>query len=255
MHRLVLTPLFTLDPCTLVPCTLYLIPFSCILQQAAVPLSGMFIKIYFNDKPLFLCDAVDEIIQPYIHHDDAVFIDELNTHTVKSMIHEMELPEIHAGIFFHPDLEALRKAFYKKFTIIQAAGGLVTNDQQEILIIFRRGKWDLPKGKLDKDETLEACAVREVQEETGLQQVQLLAPLTITYHTYHEGARFILKESHWYTMKAPGNQTLVPQLTEQITVTKWVTVPQIGEYLTTSYPSVADVLSLYAGNQLNPSVE
>lgn len=64
----------------------------------------MYIKIYFGDKPLFLCDAVDETLQPYVHHDDAVFIDELNNHTVKSMIHEMEQPEIHAGVFYHPDL-------------------------------------------------------------------------------------------------------------------------------------------------------
>ena len=63
----------------------------------------MYIKIFFNDKPLFLCDTVDEIIEPYIHHDDAVFIDELNTHTIKSMIHEMQEPEVHAGVFFNPD--------------------------------------------------------------------------------------------------------------------------------------------------------
>ena len=128
----------------------------------------MFLKIYFNDKPLFLCDEVDETIQPYIHHDDAVFIDELNTHTVKSMIHEMEQPAVHAGVFYHEKLEELKKAFFKKFTLVQAGGGLVRNEKKEILIIFRRGKWDLPKGKLDKGEKLEDCAVREVEEETGL---------------------------------------------------------------------------------------
>jgi len=90
----------------------------------------MYIKIYFNNKPLFLCDNVDETIQPYIHHDDAVFIDELNTHTIKSMIHEMEQEKVHAGVFFHPDLEELKKAFYKKFTIIIAAGGLVQNEKK-----------------------------------------------------------------------------------------------------------------------------
>lgn len=202
----------------------------------------MYIKIYFGDKPLFLCDAVDETLQPYVHHDDAVFIDELNSHTVKSMIHEMEQPEIHAGVFYHPDLGELKKAFYKKFTIVIAAGGLVLNEKKKILMIFRRGKWDLPKGKLDKGETLEECAVREVEEETGLQQVKLLSPLVITYHTYHEGARFILKESHWYNMKVSGEQNLVPQTEEGIHEIKWVTNKEAQNLFQECYPSVIDVI-------------
>ncbi len=204
----------------------------------------MFIKIYFNNKPLFLCDAVDETIQPYIHHDDAVFIDELNSHTVKSMIHEMEQPEIHAGVFYHSELEELKKFFFKKFTFIRAAGGLVKNEKKEILIIFRRGHWDLPKGKLDKGEKLEDCAVREVEEETGLKQVKLISPLTITYHTYHEGARFILKESHWFNMSVRGIQKAVPQLEEGIHEIKWVNPKDLQPYLKNSFPSVTDVLNL-----------
>ncbi|MBK6990539.1 MAG: NUDIX hydrolase [Chitinophagaceae bacterium] len=205
----------------------------------------MFIKIYFNDKPLFLCDSIDETIEPYVHHDDAVFIDELNSHTVKSMIHEMQLEKIHAGVFFHDDLDALKKAFYKKFTIIQAGGGLVLNEKNEILLIFRKGKWDLPKGKLDNGETISACAIREVEEETGLKNVKLIEPLIITYHTYHEGSRFILKESHWYTMKVSGNQTLTPQTEEDILEVKWITKEEAKQYFPECYPSVVDVLEKY----------
>ena len=202
----------------------------------------MFIKIYFDNKPLFLCDAVDEDLQPYIHHDDAIFIDELDSHTVKSMIHEMQLAKIHAGVFYHSNLEELRKAFYKKFTIIQAAGGLVLNEKKEILMIFRRGKWDLPKGKLDKGEKLEDCAVREVEEETGLQKIKLLSPLLITYHTYHEGTKYILKESHWYNMKVSGNQKLVPQTEEDIDAIKWVTTKEAEKLFPDCFPSVIDVI-------------
>lgn len=205
----------------------------------------MYIKIYFNDKPLFLCDAVDEVLQPFIHNDDAVFIDELNTHTVKSMIHEMELEKIHAGVFYHPDLEELKKAFYKKFTIVLAAGGLVLNEKKQILMIHRRGKWDLPKGKLDKGEKLEDCAVREVEEETGLQKVKLLSPLLITWHTYHEGARFILKESHWYNMKVSGEQKLVPQTEEDIHAIKWVTPEEAEKLFPECFPSVVDVIKAF----------
>jgi 8-oxo-dGTP pyrophosphatase MutT (NUDIX family) len=204
----------------------------------------MYIKIYFSDKPLFLCDAVDETIQPYVHHDDAIFIDELNTHTVKSMIHEMEQLKIHAGVFYHSSLDELKKAFFKKFTLIQAAGGLVVNEKKEILLIFRRGKWDLPKGKLDKGETLEECAVREVEEETGLTKIKLVSPLTISYHTYHEGTKSILKESHWYNMKVSGEQKLIPQTTEDILEIKWVKPDELSPYLKNSYPAIADVLQL-----------
>jgi len=213
----------------LVPCTLYLVPY-------------MYIKIYFDDKPLFLCDTVDEDLQPYIHHDDAIFIDELDSHTVKSMIHEMQLAKIHAGVFYHSNLEELRKAFYKKFTIIQAAGGLVLNEKKEILMIFRRGKWDLPKGKLDKGEKLEDCAVREVEEETGLQKIKLLSPLTISFHTYHEGTKYVLKESHWYNMKVSGDQKLVPQTEEDIHAIKWVTTKEAEKLFPDCFPSVIDVI-------------
>jgi 8-oxo-dGTP pyrophosphatase MutT (NUDIX family) len=202
----------------------------------------MYIKIYFNDKPLFLCDAIDEVVEPYVHHDDAVFIDELDAHTIKAMIHEMQIEKIHAGVFFHPNLEELKKAFFKKFLLVQAAGGLVKNENDEILMIFRRGKWDLPKGKLDKGESLEECAVREVEEETGLKKIKLTAALLVTYHTYHEGTRFILKESHWYTMKTKGDQALTPQTEEDIHEIKWVKKTDIHQYLNNTFPSIVDVL-------------
>ena len=202
----------------------------------------MYIKIYFDNKPLFLCDNVDASLQPYIHHDDAVYIDELNLHTVKSMIHEMQEERVHAGVFFHKDLTELKNVFFKKFTIIHAAGGFVLNETNEVLIMFRRGKWDLPKGKMDKGETFEECAVRETEEETGLKNATLISPLITTYHTYHEGTRYVLKETKWFTMKVEGEQKLIPQAKEQITKLEWVGKNNLKEYLQNSFPSVVDVL-------------
>jgi len=202
----------------------------------------MFIKIYFGSKPLFLCDSIDKKIEPFIHHDDAVFIDELNAHTIKTIIHEMQQPQVHAGVFYHANLDELKKALIKKFTLVQAGGGLVTNEKDEILMIFRRGMWDLPKGKLDKGEKLEDCAVREVTEETGLKKVELISPLAITYHTYHEGSKFVLKESHWYNMKAGVEQELIPQTEEDIHEIKWVKRTDLKEYMKKSFPSITDVL-------------
>ncbi len=119
------------------------------------------------------------------------------------------------------------------------------NEQKEILLIFRRGSWDLPKGKLDKGETIEECAVREVEEETGASNVKLISPLSITYHTYHEGTKFILKESHWFNMSVSGEQKLTPQTEEDIQEIKWVAVDKLPEYMKKSFPSVADVLQLH----------
>jgi 8-oxo-dGTP pyrophosphatase MutT (NUDIX family) len=202
----------------------------------------MYIKIYFDDKPLFLCDNVDATLQPYVHHDDAVFIDELNLHTVKSMIHEMQDTSVHAGVFFHKDLKELKDAFFKKFTLVKAAGGFVLNENNEVLMMFRRGKWDLPKGKMDKKETFEECAVRETEEETGLKNIKLLSPLITTYHTYHEGSKYVLKETKWFTMKVSGEQKLIPQATEQITKLEWADKKELKKYLQNSFPSVNDVL-------------
>ncbi|HEY4209494.1 MAG TPA: NUDIX hydrolase [Puia sp.] len=206
----------------------------------------MYIKIYFDDKPLFLCDALNAEIKGYAHHDDAVFIDEFSPPAVNSMIHEMRQEKVHAGIFLHHPLEELRKAFWKKFILIKAGGGLVKNERDEVLFIFRRQKWDLPKGKLDNGETLEACAIREVGEETGLKEISLEKPLLVTWHTYDDSGKHILKETHWYTMKAPGDQSLLPQQEEQITALKWVAKKDFDTVLSNTFPSIKDVMKAAA---------
>ena len=202
----------------------------------------MYIKIFFNDKPLFLCDAMTEEIQTYAHHDDAVFIDEFSHPAVNTMIHEMRQEKVHAGIFIHSDLEALREAFWKKFILIQAGGGLVLNDHGQALCIYRRDKWDLPKGKLDPGETLQECAVREVEEETGLKHLRVEKPLLVTWHTYDESGKHFLKESHWYLMHVSGKPAMKPQAEEQITEVQWVGKDGLAPVLENTYPSIVDVL-------------
>lgn len=202
----------------------------------------MVLKIYFNDKPLFLCDEITEEIKMYMHHDDAVYIDELSTPAINAMIYEMQLEKVHAGVFYFKDMEGLKKAFWKKFMIIQAGGGLVLNNDGEMLLMFRRGKWDLPKGKLDPGESMEECAVREVKEETGI-QVKILKKRLVTYHTYKENGKYLLKESHWYDMLAEGTQELVPQTEEEISDLRWVNKGSLKELLKNAYPSVIDVVN------------
>ena len=209
----------------------------------------MYIKIYFNDRPLFLCDEMTDEIKGYAHHDDTVLIDEYSHPAVNAMIHEMRRESIHAGIFLHSDLATLKKAFWKKFMLVQAGGGLVQtggglvqNGNEQYLFMLRRAKWDLPKGKLDPGETLEQCAVREVGEETGLKRVQLDGPLLITYHTYDESGHHILKETHWYRMTASPDQAITPQREEQISELVWADRKKIGELLKNTFPSILDVL-------------
>jgi 8-oxo-dGTP pyrophosphatase MutT (NUDIX family) len=204
----------------------------------------MYIKIYFGDKPVFLCNEIDETIHEYMHHPDAVFIDEISGPAIKSLLHEIVKEEFHAGILWNEDLEKLKKAFFKHFTIVTAAGGLVENEKGEYLLIHRRGKWDLPKGKLDPGETIEQCAVREVEEETGLQKPELKKPITITYHTYDEFGKHILKDSHWYKMKVKGPQSIKPQTEEDIHDIKWVKKKDLSIYMQNTFPSIKDVLAL-----------
>jgi ADP-ribose pyrophosphatase YjhB (NUDIX family) len=198
----------------------------------------MYIKIYFDDRPLFLCDDVDASLQPYIHHDDAVFIDELNTPAINSMIHEMQQPKVHAGVYFNSNLQELKKAFFKKFTIVNAAGGFVLNEKNEVLMMFRRGKWDLPKGKLDKGERLRQCAVREVEEECNVSGLKITAPLTVTYHTYRHKGRIVLKETRWYRLSCSRWKNAKPQTEEDILEVKWMTRAQVRKAMKNSYASV-----------------
>lgn len=127
---------------------------------------------------------------------------------------------------------------------IIAAGGLVLNEQKEILMIFRRGKWDLPKGKLDEGETIEACAVREVMEETGLTKIDLGPLLSITYHTYFDTwlKEEVMKETHWYQMYADTNQPLIPQTSEDIEVIEWVSPANMVDKLSNSYDTIVEVV-------------
>lgn len=129
-------------------------------------------------------------------------------------------------------------------TKIIAGGGLVLNDAGALLMIFRRGKWDLPKGKLDAGETILACAVREVKEETGLKDVEHGERIGITYHEYFDPylKEEVIKESHWYAMRARGEQQLLPQTEEDITEIKWVCGEELEACLENSYPNVVEII-------------
>jgi 8-oxo-dGTP pyrophosphatase MutT (NUDIX family) len=203
-----------------------------------------YFTIYFGDKPVFVCDIISPEIEDYRHHPDTVFIDEISTAAINSLLHEINKPQFRAGIILGENFEKLKAGFFKHFHLIKAGGGVVKNENEEILLMFRRGKWDLPKGKLDEGETIEACAKREVEEETGLQKIEIIKPLTITYHTYVQFGKHNLKETHWYAMQTKGNEKLIPQTEEDITELAWVKKEDLQEYLSNSFPAIAEVLQV-----------
>jgi len=127
--------------------------------------------------------------------------------------------------------------------MIEAAGGLVFNKDGDILMIFRNGKWDLPKGKLEIGESVEECAIREVEEECGISGLIIENKIKDTYHTYVLERENILKKIYWYKMRTNFDGELVPQIEEGITKVSWVGKDQISEKLTNSYGNISDVLN------------
>ena len=127
--------------------------------------------------------------------------------------------------------------FAQDYTLIHAAGGIVANEDDEVLMIFRYGCWDFPKGKVEAGEAWPTAALREVEEETGLHDITLAEPLPNTYHTYTLHGTPILKITHWYAMRAP-QQPLIPQTEEDISQAVWVPQEEVAERLRDSYLSL-----------------
>ncbi len=205
----------------------------------------MHVKICYGDKPVYLCNALDSNIEELLHHPDVVYIDELSSAAVNSMTHEIKKEEFHAGVIKHEDLEALKKEFFRHFTIIDAAGGIVQNEKKELLFIFRRGKWDLPKGKLEKNEDPATGALRETEEETGVKNLKLKKEIGTTYHIYDEFGKHILKRTVWFLFTCKSVQELTPQLDEDITEVKWISTKEIKKPMSNTYATIRDILTVY----------
>lgn len=211
----------------------------------------MQLKIYFNEKPVYLCDEIDEKIKEITTHPDAVFIDELSAHAINALLHEIKKADFHAGVIFHENFGDLQKAFFRHFTVIEASGGIVQNQKKEILFIFRRDKWDLPKGKMEDNESQLECAIREIEEETGVADLVLRNKIGDTYHTYNEYGKTILKISHWFSFGCEKPQILKPQTEEDITDTVWIKETDIGKPLGNTYRNIADVIEqFFAGTKI-----
>ncbi|MFN0173263.1 MAG: NUDIX hydrolase [Saprospiraceae bacterium] len=202
-------------------------------------------KIYHNGTPVFL--TTPEGAQSLGFQADKVTYVALYVGKKKVLMQYLDLLDknknIRAVVLYHPDLEGLWADFQGCFKVLEAAGGYVLNPQGELLVFYRRGSWDLPKGKIDKGETPEQAAVREVQEETGLLNIDLGSFLAHTYHTYEEKGKRILKKTWWYRMQTTDTQ-LVPQTEEDIEEIRWVRPRPWLESGVVVYPNIREVITL-----------
>ncbi|MBO4417400.1 MAG: NUDIX domain-containing protein [Bacteroidales bacterium] len=124
-----------------------------------------------------------------------------------------------------------------------AAGGVICNIKGQTLLFWRRGAWDMPKGHQEPGETLEECALREVQEETGLTHIALGDTVCVTYHTHHRSGNFVLKESHWYRMTLTEPEKVKVQTEEDIERATWCGPGRLPRLLRHAYPSIRDVFA------------
>lgn len=192
-------------------------------------------KVFFNQSVIFLCDSVPEKAD-----ENKIFV--VNTQTnFNPFIQRANQNDGSCQYLLSENPEKVWQAFQKHFEIRIAAGGLVTNTLGQILFIFRKGLWDLPKGHVHRNEPILDGAVREVTEECGIEPLLPGELLTITYHTYELDGKSILKYSYWYNMLYEGNQTPVPQTDEGITVAEWVNADKVQEKLENAYPSICEI--------------
>lgn len=164
-----------------------------------------------------------------------LFIDFLHTNDKSSLI-----------VLTDGRFDEATKSFHHLFHRVKAAGGIVRNSAGDCLFIKRHGLWDLPKGKLEKGESHEAGALREVNEETGLQHLEITGSAITTLHIYTDvKGRFILKETFWYEMLHTGDDIPVPQQEEDITEVKWFNMSEMDEACSSTYRSLREMLTAY----------
>jgi 8-oxo-dGTP pyrophosphatase MutT (NUDIX family) len=198
--------------------------------------------IYFGEKPYYITGHLSPALYALTYKANTIIVNHpTDIHIIQTM-KDLDHGPAEVVIILTSQVEHYWKVFQQQFKTITAGGGVIKNENNEVLFIFRRGKWDLPKGKLDDGESIEACAVREVREETGLAEVSITDFMGNTFHTYHEKGKFILKTTVWFRMQAPGNQRLTPQTEEDISAMAWLPADRWNEVLSNTFPAIKALL-------------
>lgn len=190
----------------------------------------MYYKVFINDIPVIL--STEKFIgKEYV----SIPIELVRFKKLIRMIEKGELTHVN---LYHAEADKLEYYLRKKLKVVEAGGGLVYNDNKEILFIYRNKKWDLPKGGLEKDETPEDAAVREVKEETGAKKLEVTRFIQKTYHVFKRNGERRLKITYWYEMHTSYSGNLKPQTKEGIEKAKWKNFAQTQKALQGSYENI-----------------
>ncbi|WP_282017878.1 NUDIX hydrolase [Salegentibacter mishustinae] len=187
-------------------------------------------KVFVNDVPLILSTKKD-LGENYV----SLPIKKVR---IKRIIKKISKGELLYVNLYHEKEEKLLKHLFKKLRVVTAAGGMVLNDKDEILFIYRKKRWDLPKGKTEKNETIESSAIREVEEETGVEGLKVTKFLQKTYHIFKRKGRYRLKVTHWYEMRTSYEGELRPETKEGIEKAKWKDLKKSQKALQKSYANI-----------------
>lgn len=186
-------------------------------------------KVFVNESPLILTNEQPDNTMGNVFA--------LEDNAINYAITSLSKKLLDSAYIFEPGDDILEK-FASKIPMVVAAGGLVKNKKGKVLFIFREGKWDLPKGKLDKGESMEAAAIREVEEETGVNGLRVERYLQTTYHIFKRNGRYKLKKVYWFEMLTAYNGELVAQAEEGITKVKWKGPKKTQKALKNSYRNI-----------------
>ncbi len=195
----------------------------------------MFRSVYFQDREIVLTDETDAARGEVIRTDEGVEI------TFAKLLQNLKNTKCLTLLSHDPQADFERMA--AGLRRIEAGGGVVTNRSGQLLMIFRNGRWDLPKGKLEPGERIEACAVREVEEECGIAPLERDELLTHTFHIYNLHDEWVLKRTTWYRMHYWGSEVPTPQTVEGITEAVWVDTETITDKMAGSYGTIRDVMA------------
>ncbi|PLW94453.1 MAG: hypothetical protein C0592_02765 [Marinilabiliales bacterium] len=194
-------------------------------------------KVFLRNKELIFTDCAG------ISGITGKVIQDPELSEIQNLITELDrVKEYDRYILCTADAEKLFIHFYMSMKIVTAAGGLVRNDANDLLLIFRRNHWDLPKGKIDSGETEEQTAIREVEEETGVRGLSIISRLPATFHVYTIGKEWILKETHWFSMMCSKPDNYKPQAEEGITEIRWIPENEIEDMIPQLYPSLRQLV-------------
>ena len=192
-------------------------------------------RIYINEKVILLTESEPKKKENYEKIDAAVF-------DLKIIYTWIAARKNKLYYVLCSDAKAFLKAIGKSVTRIEAAGGLVKNENGDYLFIYRNDKWDLPKGKIEKGERVKIAAVREVEEECGIKVGSIDEKICKTYHVYIMRGELVLKKTHWFKMRCNGQYTLKPQKEEGIWDARWFKKDHIEPIIANTFPSIMDVL-------------